>query len=73
MPLPNAPDDAQVLIDDGQWHTLHLDARAIRQRWPEVTVAMRFAFEGQWQTARNEVKEGHEFWIGEVTIGPEQE
>lgn len=73
MPLPDAPEDAQVLIDDGQWHTLHLDARAIRERWPSVTVAMRFAFEGQWQTARGQVKEGHEFWVSEVIIGPEQE
>ena len=71
MPLPDTPEDAQVLIDDGEWHTLQLDARAISERWPQVSVAMRFAFEGQWQTARNEVKEGHEFWVGEVIIGPE--
>ncbi len=70
MPLPGGREDVQVLIDDGQWHTLHLDARAIREQWPDVTIAQRFAFEGQWQTARSEVSEGDEFWVSEVIIGP---
>jgi hypothetical protein len=70
MQLPGEPEEAQALIDDGQWHTLRLDARAIRELWPEVTVVQRFAFEGQWQTARDRVSEGHEFWLAEVTIGP---
>ncbi len=70
MPLPGEPDDAQMLIDDGQWHTLQLDARAIRDEWPDVTVLQRSAFEGQWETARDKVSEGDEFWLAEVTIGP---
>lgn len=70
MPLPGEPEDAQVLIDDGQWHTLQLDARAIRDEWPDVTVMQRFAFEGQWQTARDNVSAGDQFWLGEVMIGP---
>ncbi|MGD9496701.1 MAG: right-handed parallel beta-helix repeat-containing protein [Armatimonadota bacterium] len=73
MPLPGDPGDAQTLVDDGRWHTLQLDARALRRLWPEVTMAMRFAFEGQWVTARDRISAGDEFWLDEVVIGPEQE
>ena len=70
MPLPGDPDDTQVLADDGEWHTVQFDARTLRMLWPEVTVAMRFAFEGQWVTARDRVRAGDEFWLNEVVIGP---
>ncbi|MGI5820023.1 MAG: PKD domain-containing protein [Armatimonadota bacterium] len=73
MPLPGEPAGAQVLVDDGEWHTVQLDARALRDLWPDVTMAMRFAFEGQWVTARERVSAGDQFWLGEVTIGPVQE
>ena len=73
LPLPGEPADAQGLIDDGQWHTLRLDARALRERWPDVTMAQRFAFEGQWQTGRDRISAGDEFWLAEVTIGPAQQ
>ncbi|MFW5866528.1 MAG: PKD domain-containing protein [Armatimonadota bacterium] len=70
MPLPGGREDARRLVDDGEWHTLQLDARAIRDQWPDVNVAQRFAFEGQWETARDDVTAGDEFWLAEVTIGP---
>ncbi|MFP4248711.1 MAG: right-handed parallel beta-helix repeat-containing protein [Armatimonadota bacterium] len=70
MPLPGEPEGAVELIDDGAWHTVTLDARALRDQWPDVTMAMRFAFEGQWLTKRGSVDAGDEFWISEATIGP---
>lgn len=70
MPLPKGANEPQTLLDDNAWHTLKLDARALRALWPDVTTAMRFAFEGQWASARDRVEAGDEFWLDEVTIGP---
>ncbi|MFO8081160.1 MAG: right-handed parallel beta-helix repeat-containing protein [Armatimonadota bacterium] len=70
LPLPGEPEEPVALIDDGEWHTVTLDARALRDQWPDVMMAMRFAFEGQWLTKRGSVDAGDEFWISEATIGP---
>ncbi len=54
------------LIDDGQWHEVTLDARGIRDIFPEVKLLQMLRF----HTNRN-ATEGQEFWFDNFRIVPE--
>ncbi|MBD3293484.1 MAG: hypothetical protein GF393_11210, partial [Armatimonadia bacterium] len=70
-PTPAAQVPADVLVgdwrlrDDEQWHEVTLDARIIREKYPEVQVleGMRIG-----AASRDEVTEGHWYEIDEVEI-----
>ncbi|MBQ7394618.1 MAG: hypothetical protein IJV89_09765 [Lentisphaeria bacterium] len=56
------------LIDDGQWHTLTLDVRAIREKFPHVKMLSRLQF---WTPGANG-KIGDCYWIDDFSILPEK-
>lgn len=64
LPLSGEP---QALDDDGQWHTLTIDARVLQEAYPEVEIAQSLYFEAPSQH-RDRVKEGQGFWLDEVII-----
>lgn len=53
------------LIDDGEWHTLLLDARIIRDQHPDVNVLQRLGLE-----SRSNSKKGDTYWLDEFAILP---
>ncbi len=55
------------LVDDGAWHEITVDARAIREAIDGVKYLRRFRF----YTHRN-AAEGQEFWFDEFAIAPEE-
>lgn len=55
------------LIDDGQWHTLLLDARTIRIQRPDATSLRRL---GLWALGASQ--KGDTYWIDEVAILPQE-
>lgn len=65
LPLPGDP---LPLTDDGEWHLIGLDARALSHAHPDVQVARSLYFEAPSQH-RGRVKKGQGFWLDEVTIG----
>lgn len=69
LPLPGEPEGAQMLVADGAWHSVQLDARVLRERWPDAAVVQRFGFE---PPARERVVAGQQFWIDDIVIGPAQ-
>ena len=54
------------LIDDGQWHTVTVDVRAIREKFPHVKMLSRLQF---WAPAANG-KIGDHYWIDDFSIHP---
>ncbi len=56
------------LIDDGEWHTIHLDARAIRDSYPDADVLEGLHI---WSEDIDRVEAGHAFELDEVEILPE--
>jgi hypothetical protein len=70
-PAAEPPTDLLVgdwrLLDDEQWHEVTLDARIIREKYPEVQVleGMRIG-----AMSREQVAEGDWYEIDEVVIGP---
>jgi hypothetical protein len=72
-PTPAAEPPADLLVgdwqlrDDEQWHEVTLDARIIREKYPEVQVleGMRIG-----AMSREQVAEGDWYEIDEVVIGP---
>ncbi|MDX9978755.1 MAG: right-handed parallel beta-helix repeat-containing protein [Lentisphaeria bacterium] len=62
----SAPDLARyTLLDDGKWHEISLDARLIRETFPEVKLIKMFRF----YTHRNG-KHGDQFWFDNFRILP---
>ncbi len=59
--------DAYPLIDDGQWHTITIDVRAVREAHPELQHLRQFMFYTNWQE-----DEGQEFWFDNFSILPEE-
>lgn len=55
------------LIDDGEWHTLLMDARLIRDHFPEVDVLQRFGMESLPTSTA-----GDTLWLDEVAILPSE-
>jgi len=53
------------LLDDGQWHTAEIDARAARQVAPDLKLLHAFEFSTSGQTS-----EGQKFWFDEFAITP---
>ena len=58
--------DEITLIDDGQWHKIKLDVRAIRKYFPNVKMLSIIRF---WAPACNG-KEGDAYWIDDFAILP---
>ncbi len=58
--------DAYTLIDDGQWHTIEIDVRQMREAYPELEHLRQFIFYTNWQN-----DEGQEFWFDNFYIQPE--
>jgi hypothetical protein len=56
------------LIDDGEWHTVTVDVRAIREKFPHVKMLSRLQF---WTPAGNG-KIGDHYWIDDFMILPEK-
>ena len=54
------------LIDDGEWHTVTVDVRAIREKFPHVKMLSRLQF---WTPAANG-KMGDHYWIDDFVIHP---
>lgn len=55
------------LIDDGDWHTLLIDARTVRTQRPDASALRRL---GLWALGASE--RGDTYWIDEVAILPEE-
>jgi hypothetical protein len=53
------------LVADGEWHTIALDARVIRELMPTVKMLRTFRF-----TTAGNGKNGDAFWIDDFTIRP---
>ncbi|MGI6610894.1 MAG: right-handed parallel beta-helix repeat-containing protein [Limnochordia bacterium] len=53
------------LIDDGEWHTLLMDARLMREQFPDVQVLQRLGIE-----ALSASKQGDTYWLDEAAILP---
>ncbi|MHC4400704.1 MAG: right-handed parallel beta-helix repeat-containing protein [Planctomycetota bacterium] len=51
------------LVDDNQWHAITLDARVVREVFPDVTHLQGF----QFYTEENG-RQGHEFWVDDFAI-----
>ncbi|MGI5820002.1 MAG: PKD domain-containing protein [Armatimonadota bacterium] len=58
--------DAYPLIDDGQWHTITLDVRRVREVYPELQHLRQFMFYMNWREDA-----GQEMWFDEFEILPE--
>ena len=58
--------DAYALIDDGQWHTITMDVRRVREAYPELQHLRQFMFLTNWTEDA-----GQEFWFDEFAILPE--
>ncbi len=56
------------LIDDGKWHTVRLDVRAIRKVFPEVKYLARVRFWTGWENRNG--KPGDCYWIDNLSIQP---
>ena len=53
------------LLDDDQWHEVEIDARAIREVFPDVKLLQMFRF----YTNRNG-QEGQQYWFDNFRILP---
>jgi hypothetical protein len=53
------------LIDDGQWHQVTLDARTIREVYPDVPGLYCFRF----YTPAN-ARQGQQFWFDDFALWP---
>ena len=62
--------DLPQLIDDGQWHEIELDTRAVREEYPDVNVLQGLHF---WSEDIGEIEEGHALELDEVHILPEMD
>ncbi len=49
-PAPNNRIGSAVLIDDGKWHELTIDARMIRERYPDIKVLEGMGFDSAGHT-----------------------
>ncbi|MFP3904464.1 MAG: PKD domain-containing protein, partial [Armatimonadota bacterium] len=54
------------LIDDGEWHTIEIDVRKVREVHPELKHLRQFIFYTNWNS-----DEGQEFWFDNFYILPE--
>lgn len=61
---------AVTLHNDGNWHELELDARVIREVFPDVRVLEGLKFKAARWRDRDSVEKGHWYDIDEVYIGP---
>lgn len=59
--------DPAVLEDDGAWHTITLDARDIREVYPDVQVLEKIRFEA---VEPSRVEAGDGFWLDDFYIAP---
>ena len=57
--------DLCALVDDGAWHEMTIDVRAIREAIEGVNYLRRFRF-----YTHNNATEGHEFWFDDFAILP---
>ena len=57
---------AYSLTDDGQWHSVEIDARTVLKAFPDTTHLQAFSL----YTHQNG-EEGHEFWIDDFSIEPQ--
>ncbi|RIH64467.1 DUF1565 domain-containing protein [Mariniphaga sediminis] len=53
------------LIDDGEWHTIEIDAREIKKAIPGLNLLHSFEFETYGKS-----KEGQKFWFDDFSINP---
>ncbi|MGI6082403.1 MAG: right-handed parallel beta-helix repeat-containing protein [Limnochordia bacterium] len=58
--------DQVVLVDDGEWHTLLVDARLILRDDPSITILQRLGLE-----ASSGSTQGDTYWIEEAAILPQ--
>ena len=70
--LAKMPDDIADLLDDGEWHIIELDARAIRTVYPETKILNAIAWEAV-STDMVRVSDPihghvHGYWLDEVII-----
>lgn len=56
------------LIDDGRWHTIRLDVRAVRQAVADLEYLQRFLLYLEWGPDANPK---YEFWFDDFAIEPE--
>lgn len=56
-----------VLTDDDEWHTLLIDARLMKQQFPDVDILRRLGIE-----SRGTSKIGDGYWLDEFAILPEE-
>ena len=56
-----------AVIDDDRWHSFTLDARVIREVFPDIKHLQAF----QLHTRENG-KSGHEFWVDDFVIGAQE-
>ncbi len=59
--------DLYELVDDGQWHTVTLDVRDVREAYPELQYLRQFMFYTSWSDDA-----GQEFWFDNFAILPEE-
>lgn len=57
--------DQYRLIDDGQWHTIHVDARTVRQAVPDLQYLRCFLLYLQWG---RDADPQYEFWFDDFAI-----
>lgn len=55
-----------ALVDDDHWHELSIDARVIREVFPEVKLLQMFRF-----AARDQGRQGQQFWFDNFRIEPQ--
>lgn len=65
---PSRADDlgAYTLIDDGQWHEITIDVRAVREAHPEQQYLRQFLLRTNWREDQEQ-----EFWFDSFAILPE--
>jgi hypothetical protein len=57
--------DKYRLIDDGRWHTIRIDVRAVREAVPDLQYLQRFLLYLQWG---RDADPEHEFWFDDFVI-----
>ena len=56
-----------TLIDDGKWHDITIDVRAVRKLHPELKHLRQFMLYTNWREV-----EGQEFWFDDFAILPDK-
>ena len=55
------------LVDDDEWHTIELDARTVREVFPDIKYLQSFQFYTQGNG-----RKGHTFWVDDFAIEADQ-